>query len=157
MAAGSRIRAHLESGTGHQVVVFATIGVISTITSLVLFLVLRVPIGAVGANIVALTTTTVANAWANRRWTFGRRGRDHRWRQLGATVGIYVAVMVVSSLALSIVQGPLPMELLAIGITWSAATVTRFALLKSVVFRQRRRALEQTYAPPLTSRSTSRP
>ena len=40
--------------------------------------------GVSRANVVALTATTVANAWANRRWTFRRRGREHRWRQLAS-------------------------------------------------------------------------
>ncbi len=120
-----------------QVMSFAAIGVASTITSLVIFLVLRIPIGPVAANVVALTTTTVANAWANRRWTFGWHGPEQRWRQLGTAVAIYAVTTVVSSMAVAAVQGPVLMELAAILLTWSLATVTRFVLMRSWVFRRR--------------------
>ena len=45
---------------------------------LLLFLLLRGLAGAQGANLVALLVTAVANTAANRRFTFGVRGRDRR-------------------------------------------------------------------------------
>ncbi len=49
---------------------FLAIGVCSTIAYALLFLVLRGPLGAAGANAAALALTAVANTQANRRFTF---------------------------------------------------------------------------------------
>lgn len=136
VAFGGTTPSEPDAHVGRQVASFVVIGVASTITSLTIFVVLRIPIGPVAANVVALTTTTVANAWANRRWTFGWHGREQRWRQLGAAVAIYAATTVVSSMAVAAVQGPVLMELAAISITWSLATVTRFVLMRWWVFRR---------------------
>jgi len=63
-----------------QVVRFAAVGVASTLAYLVLFLLLRAPLGAQGANLTALLGTAVANTAANRRLTFGIRGLRHTAR-----------------------------------------------------------------------------
>jgi putative flippase GtrA len=133
---GAAARPEVSGRVGRQVASFVVIGIASTLTSLTIFLVLRIPIGPVAANVVALTTTTVANAWANRRWTFGWHGREQRLRQLGTAVAIYAVTTVVSSMAVAAVQGPVLMELIAISVTWSLATVTRFVLMRSWVFRR---------------------
>ncbi len=54
---------------------FLGIGVVSTALFALLFLVLRGPLGAAGANAVALALTAVGNTAANRRFTFRLRGR----------------------------------------------------------------------------------
>src|SRR6201999_2553257 len=54
---------------------FLAIGVASTLAYIVLYLVLRGPLGADGANVAALAVTAVANTAANRALTFGVRGR----------------------------------------------------------------------------------
>ena len=56
-----------------QTVLFATIGILSTLAYLGLFLLLR-PTGAQCANLVALLATAVVNTAANRHFTFGVRG-----------------------------------------------------------------------------------
>src|SRR6266545_6817022 len=59
---------------GRDLVRFALVGVASTLAYLVLYLALRAPLGAQGANGAALLATAVANTAANRRWTFSVRG-----------------------------------------------------------------------------------
>ena len=54
---------------------FMGVGVASTIAYALLYLALRGSLGAGGANAVALALTAVANTAANRRLTFGVRGR----------------------------------------------------------------------------------
>src|SRR4051812_9776482 len=54
---------------------FLGIGVASTIAFALLFLALCGPLGAAGANAAALALTAVGNTAANRRLTFGVRGR----------------------------------------------------------------------------------
>ncbi|MBV8990301.1 MAG: GtrA family protein, partial [Solirubrobacterales bacterium] len=63
---------------------FIGIGVLSTIAYAMLYLILRAPLGANGANALALALTAVANTQANRRFTFGVRGRAGLLRQHAA-------------------------------------------------------------------------
>jgi glycosyltransferase involved in cell wall biosynthesis/putative flippase GtrA len=122
----------LADDMGRGFVAFAVVGGLSTLVSLLIFLGLREPIGPIAANWVALTATFVANTWANWHWTVGRRdGARRQW--LGALV-IYVAAGVLGGIALAFVDavgGGLAAELLALLVTWSAATVARFLLVRS--------------------------
>src|SRR6185437_8624229 len=63
-------------GLTRQLVRFAAIGLLSTMAYLVLFLLLRAPLGAQGANALTLLLTAVANTALNRRFTFGVVGRE---------------------------------------------------------------------------------
>src|SRR4051794_40882186 len=67
---------------------FMIVGVASTLAYAALFLALRGALGAAGANALALALTAVGNTAANRRLTFGVRGRCGLVRQhaLGAVV-----------------------------------------------------------------------
>src|SRR5436305_603936 len=65
----------VPAGLVGQLARFAVIGVLSTLAYVVLFLLLRVPMTAQGANLFGLLVTAVANTAANRRLTFGIRGR----------------------------------------------------------------------------------
>ncbi|WP_091532560.1 bifunctional glycosyltransferase family 2/GtrA family protein [Microlunatus soli] len=60
-----------------QLIRFATVGVLSTLAYLVLYLALRGVIDAQAANLIALLITAVANTAANRRMTFGVRGPEN--------------------------------------------------------------------------------
>ena len=66
------------------VVRFLAIGVLSTIAYALLYLLMRGWLGGPVANALALALTAVANTHANRRYTFGFRGRrqlvQHTWR-----------------------------------------------------------------------------
>ena len=65
-----------------QAVRFGGIGLLSTVAYLSLFVVLRSAAGAQAANLLALLVTAVANTAANRRFTFGVRGRGAVRHQL---------------------------------------------------------------------------
>ncbi|HET7477583.1 MAG TPA: bifunctional glycosyltransferase family 2/GtrA family protein [Dermatophilaceae bacterium] len=60
---------------GGQVLRFGTVGLLSTLVHLGLFGVLTGVLDAQLANVAGLLAATVINTWANRRWTFGVRGR----------------------------------------------------------------------------------
>ena len=62
-------------GLAWQVPRFAAIGVLSTLAYIVVFLALRGFMGAQAANALSLLLTAVVNTAANRRLTFGVRGR----------------------------------------------------------------------------------
>jgi len=124
---GSAARQPLADDFGRRLVTFGLIGVLSTVVSLALFLLLRGALGSVGANAVAVSATFVANTWANARLTV--RAHRPRWAR---SFAIYVGSLALTSTALVLVDalgGGLAAELVALAITWSAATVGRLALV----------------------------
>ncbi|HTU97609.1 MAG TPA: glycosyltransferase [Solirubrobacteraceae bacterium] len=123
---------------------FVSIGVASTIAYAILYLLLRVPLGAVGANAVALALTAVANTQANRRITFGIRGRAGLLRQHAAGAVVYLIALGLTAGALDVLDAlrPHPGHLLEVVVLVAAttvATVTRFVALRSWVFARRER------------------
>lgn len=131
---GPATRAPLADDFGRQIVVFGKIGVVSTIVSLALFLWLRSSTGAVLANLIAVSATALGNTWANRRYTFGYRGTRERGRHYLGGVVISLAGLGLSSVALANVAGSLA-QVLVLLLTWTVATLARFALLRNWVFR----------------------
>jgi putative flippase GtrA len=126
-----------------QVLRFGCIGVVSTIAYLLLYVVLRTPIGAQPANFVALLLTAIANTAANRRLTFGVTGRQGSGRQqLQGLVafGICLALTSGSLAALHAVEHTpaRATELTLLVLSNLVATVLRFVLLRWWVFRTQR-------------------
>jgi putative flippase GtrA len=132
----------VPSAMPRQLVRFAAIGVASTVAHLVLFASLRLVTGAIPANVVALLVTSVANTAANRRLTFGVRGRDGAARQqlqgllvlglgLGLTTGALALLGYVAPDAGRVV------ELAVLVLANAVATAIRFVLFRSWVFRTR--------------------
>ena len=87
---GPVARSGVTDDFGRRFVTFAAVGAASTAISLALFLLLRVPLGAVPANAVAVTATFVANTWAHARYT--ARHRRPRWRRALAVYAGSLAV-----------------------------------------------------------------
>jgi glycosyltransferase involved in cell wall biosynthesis len=118
---------------------FAGIGVLSTLSYALLYLLLRSPLGAGAANALVLAVTAVANTAANRRFTFGVRGRAGLLRQSVLGTGVYVLTLALTSGALVVLRGLDPdparaVELTVLIVASTAATVTRFVALKAWVF-----------------------
>jgi putative flippase GtrA len=125
-------------GLTGQLVRFAGIGLVSTAVFAFLFAVLVAPLGPFLADIVALTLTAPANLAANRRITFGRRGRAgraHHYRA-GLMIAALPAALTLAALGLLTLAGidSLGAQLVALTIANAAATVGRFALLRRWVF-----------------------
>ena len=136
-----------EPSFGGQVVRFASIGVLSTLAYALLFLVFRSMLGAQAANALALLLTAIANTAANRRFTFAIRGSANNVRhQFQGLIVFGLALgLTASSLELLHVLVPDPtraVELAALVAANLLATILRFALLRSWVFRERRAAPE---------------
>ncbi|RZS34886.1 GtrA-like protein [Herbihabitans rhizosphaerae] len=121
---------------------FAVVGVLSTLAYLLLFTVMRDGLGAQAANLVALLVTAIGNTAANRRFTFGVRGRESAARH-------QFQGLVVFGLGLGLTSGSLallhlttsPGRVLEIAVLVAAnlaATVLRFVLLRGWVFRKHR-------------------
>lgn len=127
----------------NQSVRFAAVGIASTLAYLALFLLLR-PMGAQGANLVALLVTAIANTAANRRFTFGVRGRTGVARHQFEGFVVFAIGLGLTSGALAALhtlgEPPRAVELLVLIAANLMATVVRFVLLRGWVFHPRRTA-----------------
>jgi putative flippase GtrA len=118
---------------------FAAVGVASTLAYALLFLLARGPVGPALANLLALAVTAVGNTAANRRFTFGLRGRAALLRHhvLGAL--LFALALGLTSGALVVLHGLVArpsraVELVVLIAASGAATVTRYVALRSWVF-----------------------
>ena len=126
-------------GLAWQLPRFLVIGVLSTAAYVLLYLLFRGFAGAQAANLAALLLTAVGNTAANRRLTFGVRGRAgaarHQFRGLIA----FAAGLVLTSGALAMLHAASPSpgrgtEVLVLVAANLAATLVRFALYRNWVF-----------------------
>jgi glycosyltransferase involved in cell wall biosynthesis len=127
------------------VVRFMGVGVLSTIAYALLYLLLHGALGAGGANAAALAITAVANTAANRRLTFGVRGRAGLARHHARGAVVYVLTLGLTSLALASLHrlDPAPsraVELAVLVVAGAAATITRYIALRTWVFARARTA-----------------
>jgi len=138
-----------------QVVRFAAIGVLSTIAFGLLYLLFDLVVPAQLANFLALLVTAVANTAANRRFTFGVRGRRGVVRHQFQGLALFALAWAItaSSLGLLHLVSPTAGSTAAL-VTLTAAnlfsTIVRFVLLRLWVFRQQREPL--VHAEPRTER-----
>jgi glycosyltransferase involved in cell wall biosynthesis len=127
------------------VVRFMGVGVVSTVAYVLLYLALHGTLGAAGANAVALAITAVANTAANRRVTFGVRGREGLVRHHARGAAVYVLTLGLTSLALATLHrvDPSPARAVELGVlvvAGTAATITRYLALRTWVFARTRAA-----------------
>ena len=131
-------------GLGSQVGRFAAIGVISTIAYVGLYSLVRSFEPAGLANAAALITTTVANTAANRRLTFGIRGRADLLRHhlaglAGLAVALTVTTLSIGALETTVAHPSRTAELLVLVGANALATICRFGLLRALIARSGRR------------------
>lgn len=133
----------VPKGLARQLVGFCVVGVLSTLFYLLLYSGFRSFSGSQIANALALLVSAVANTAANRRLTFGVRGRGSavRHQAQGLVVfGIGLALTSGSLAALNAAtSSPAHSTELAVLIAANlAATVLRFLLFRAWVFPDRR-------------------
>ncbi|HEX4690180.1 MAG TPA: dolichyl-phosphate beta-glucosyltransferase [Solirubrobacteraceae bacterium] len=124
---------------GGQVWRFALVGVASTLAYAVLYLALRTPLGAQAANALALAVTAVANTAANRRLTFGVRGREGLGRHHAAGLFVFALGLLLTACAVALLHGAAPgashaTELAVLLLASAAATALRYVALRFWVF-----------------------
>jgi putative flippase GtrA len=131
--------AAVDRGLAPQLVRFVSIGVVSTVVFAALFALLDRPLGAVGADVVALLVCALANTAANRRLTFALRGRAGRVRHYaaGTALGLLPLGVTLAALGLLAAAGAtsLPVALVTLTAVNLLATAPRFILLRNWVFR----------------------
>jgi glycosyltransferase involved in cell wall biosynthesis len=118
---------------------FLLIGVLSTLAYAALYLILRGPLGATGANALALALTAVTNTQANRRYTFGLRGRAGLVRQHVAGALVYLLALGLTGGALDVLarldrHPSRLLEVIVLVVASAFATVSRYVALRSWVF-----------------------
>jgi glycosyltransferase involved in cell wall biosynthesis len=124
---------------GGRLARFGAIGIASTLAYALLYLLLRGPLGAGGANALALAVTAVGNTAANRRLTFGVRGRTGLWRQHALGAVVYVLSLALTTAALAVLHNldrapSRAVELAVLVSASAAATITRYLALRTWVF-----------------------
>lgn len=125
----------------NQSVHFAAVGICSTLAYLALFVLLR-PLGPQAANVIALLVAAVGNTAANRRFTFGVRGRRGVARHQVQGLVVFGIGLLLTSGSLAVLHGisepPRAVELGVLVLANLGATVLRFVLLRGWVFHPRR-------------------
>jgi glycosyltransferase involved in cell wall biosynthesis len=123
---------------------FMTIGVGSTIAYALLFVALAGTLGSRGSNIVALTLTAVANTAANRRFTFGVRGRRRVIRDHLGGLLVYVIALALTDSSLVLLhrldaRPPRLLEVTALVLASLCATAARYVGMSTWLFPSARR------------------
>jgi putative flippase GtrA len=124
---------------GWQIAGFTAIGVASTVAYLLLFLLLRTVMAAQAANALSLLVTAVANTAANRRLTFGIRGRAQAARHqvkglIAFAIGLGLTSGALAGLHAAGGGGSRGAEVAVLVVANLIATVLRFVLFRSWVF-----------------------
>jgi putative flippase GtrA len=131
----------VPAGLTGQLVRFGVVGLFSTVAYLILFLLLRGPLGAQGANFLTLLSTAIANTALNRRFTFGIVGRQRATRQQLQGLIVFGLALGLTSGTLAVAHSlhsapPAAVELILLVAANAAATLLRFLLLRRWVFRK---------------------
>ncbi|RLL67468.1 bifunctional glycosyltransferase family 2/GtrA family protein [Streptomyces sp. Z26] len=158
--------ADVPRGLARQLLGFCAVGVVSTLVHLGLYSLFRLGTGAQAANALALLLSALGNTAANRRFTFGVRGRARavRHQAQGLVVfGVGLALTSGSLAALEPAGGAVShgAELSVLVAANLAATVVRFLLLRGWVFpdgaAERDAAEGGAYAPEHTTPERTAP
>ncbi|MEU2506037.1 bifunctional glycosyltransferase family 2/GtrA family protein [Streptomyces sp. NPDC007863] len=133
----------VPGGLARQLVGFCVVGVLSTLFYLALYSLFRLGTGAQLANAAALLLSAVANTAANRRLTFGVRGRDRAVRHQAQGLVVFAIGLALTSGSLAALGAATgdpahSTELAVLVVANLAATVLRFLLFRLWVFPDRR-------------------
>jgi glycosyltransferase involved in cell wall biosynthesis len=131
---------------GGPIAKFVGIGIISTLAYALLYVALHPLLGAVGANAAALALTAIGNTAANRRLTFGVRGREDVVRHHMRGALVFVLTLALTNGALAVLHGldSDPARALELGVLVAAgliATITRYVAMRTWVFAHERHAV----------------
>jgi putative flippase GtrA len=120
-----------------QLVRFAIVGIICTVSYALLFMVLHEAMGAQAANLVALLLTAIANTTANRAFTFGVHGRTGVTRHQIQGLLVFLFGLAITSGSLLVLHHfgltrDRAVELSVLVIANLVSTVVRFIALRRV-------------------------
>ncbi|HEY5049302.1 MAG TPA: bifunctional glycosyltransferase family 2/GtrA family protein [Acidothermaceae bacterium] len=157
------LRAHRDEVStgplGAQLFRFCSVGIASTLAYIALFLVARTTMSAAWSNAIALLITAIGNTAVNRSFTFGVRGRTARLQHQLQGLAVFGIGLALSMGALAALHAAAPhagrsIEVATLVVANLAATILRFLLFRSWVFRRPSDALNSH--PSRTSTTTVR-
>lgn len=139
----------VPGGLARQLVGFCVVGALSTLLYLGLYSLFRLGVGPQLSNGVALLVSAVGNTAANRRLTFGVRGRDRAVRHQAQGLVVFAIGLALTSGSLAALGTATPdashgTELAVLVAANLAATVLRFLLLRGWVFPDQTQTQTQT-------------
>ncbi|MFJ4477246.1 glycosyltransferase [Streptomyces xanthochromogenes] len=145
----------VPGGLARQLVGFCVIGALSTLFYLALYSLSRTVMGPQLANGAALLVSAVANTSANRRLTFGVRGRDRAVRHQAQGLVVFAIGLALTSGSLAALDAANAdadaahsTEVAVLLAANLAATVLRFLLFRAWVFPDRAGPVPVTDATP---------
>jgi glycosyltransferase involved in cell wall biosynthesis len=146
------LRGVARLAAGSRVLRFVAIGIVSTLAYALLYLVLRDWLASGAANALALATTAVGNTAANRRLTFGVRGREGLLRQhvLGGLVFLLALGLTSGALAALHALVPRPshlLEAIVLVLASAGATLSRYVCMRWWIFANEVRRERSPTAP----------
>ncbi len=131
--------------TSNEPYVFRAVGRVrcvkgTALAYVLLFVALRGPAGSQAANALALLLTAIGNTAANRRLTFGVRGRARATRHQAQGLVVFLLGLALTSGSLAALHASgtspsRPVELTVLVAANLAATLARFLLFRAWVFR----------------------
>ncbi|WP_199552040.1 bifunctional glycosyltransferase family 2/GtrA family protein [Streptomyces sp. N35] len=129
----------VPGGLARQLVGFCAVGVLSTLFYLALYSLFRTGLGPQIANAAALLVSALANTAANRRLTFGVRGRERALRHQAQGLVVFAIGLALTSGSLAALDSAVGQpthttELIVLIAANAAATVLRFLLFRVWVF-----------------------
>ncbi|WP_093800137.1 bifunctional glycosyltransferase family 2/GtrA family protein [Streptomyces sp. Wb2n-11] len=134
----------VPGGLARQLVGFCVVGALSTLVYLALYSAFRTGAGPQAANALALLVSAVANTAANRRLTFGVRGRDRALRHQAQGLVVFGIGLALTSGSLAALDAAASSdapshgtELAVLVAANLASTVLRFLLFRAWVFPDR--------------------
>ncbi|WP_280874710.1 bifunctional glycosyltransferase family 2/GtrA family protein [Streptomyces pseudovenezuelae] len=133
-----------SGGLVGQLLRFAAVGAVSSLGYVLLYVALRPIAGGQAANALALLVCALANTAANRRLTFGLRGRTGALRHQAQGLLVFTVGLALTSGSLALLHHmtPTPSRTTEVGVLVAAnlaATLVRFLLFRAWVFPTRRR------------------
>ncbi|GIF72109.1 glycosyltransferase [Asanoa siamensis] len=133
-------RSRVPTGLAYQFVRFAAIGAFTGLVHVLFYLGLREFLSPVTANAVALLLSTIINTAANRRITFGVRGRKGALRhQVEGGVAFALSLLFMSAALWAVGAGIGRLSEVVVLLAGDAlATLARFTLLRHWVFARTR-------------------
>ncbi|MEU7058878.1 glycosyltransferase [Streptomyces sp. NPDC046197] len=134
-------------GPASQLLRFAAVGAVSSVAHVLLYTALRPAWEAQTANALALLVCALANTAANRRLTFGLRGRVGAVGQQARGLVVFAVGLLLTGGALAALHHEAPgaarsVEVAVLVAANLAAALLRFLLLRAWVFRPRQRRTE---------------
>lgn len=139
---GRKAEDSARGGLNAQLVIFAIIGVASTIAYALLYLAMRPAVGPQWSNFLALVITAIANTAANRRFTFGITQAEGSTRHQVQGLMVFGAGWVATAGALAGYHqlagtGHPAAEMVLLTVANLGVTVVRFVAMRLWIFRSR--------------------